>query len=78
MPEGHRRDFLVFLDGWAKDRDPNAIDVEFVEPMPFHGMSGFPYGPDEAFPDTPEHRAWKAEWNTRGARRWSEPVAAKR
>ena len=78
VPEGHRRDFLVFLDGWAKDRDPNAIDVEFVEPMPFHGMSGFPYGPDEAFPDTPEHRAWKAEWNTRGARRWIEPLAPKR
>ena len=75
VPEGYRRDYLVYLDGWAKDRDPNAVDCEFVEPMPFHGMSGFPYGPNESFPDSPEHRAWAAEWNTRDARTWIEPLA---
>ncbi|MDF1800032.1 MAG: hypothetical protein P1V81_12715 [Planctomycetota bacterium] len=78
LPEGYRRDFLVYLDGWAKDRDPNAVDVERVEPMPFHGMSGFPYGErvgtDESFPDTPALRAWAAEWNTRDAKRWIEPL----
>ncbi|MDF1799690.1 MAG: tetratricopeptide repeat protein [Planctomycetota bacterium] len=79
LAEGLRRDYLLYLDGWAKDRDPNAVDCEFVEPMPFHGMSGFPYGPavgtDESFPDTPELRAWAAEWNTREAKAWIEPLA---
>ncbi|HVS19149.1 MAG TPA: hypothetical protein VMT18_11160, partial [Planctomycetota bacterium] len=32
VPEGYRRDFLVYLDGWAKDRDPNTHAAEFVEP----------------------------------------------
>jgi tetratricopeptide (TPR) repeat protein len=67
LAPGWRRDYLVFLDGWAKDRDPNTLEALYVEPLPFHGMSGYPYGPDEAFPDTPEHRAWRREWNTRAA-----------
>jgi hypothetical protein len=74
LPDGWRRDYLVFLDGWAKDRDPNTLDALYVEPLPFHGMSGFPYGPDERFPDSDAHRAWRREWNTRPARRWIDPV----
>lgn len=75
LPQGWRRDFLVYLDGWAKDRDPNSLGVEFVEPMPFHGMSGFPYGPSEHFPDSPEHKAWRAEWNTRPSKTWIKSLA---
>ena len=75
LAEGMRRDYLVFLDGWAKDRDPNTIEALNVEPLPFHGMSAYPYSADEAFPDTPEHRAWRAEWNTRPAKRWIRPLA---
>ena len=75
LPEGWRRDFLVFFDGWAKDRDPNTVEALGVEPLPFHGMSGYPYGPDERFPADEEHEAWRREWNTRPARRWIEPLA---
>lgn len=74
LAPGHVRDWLVFFDGWAKDRDPNTLEALEVEPLPFHGMSGYPYGPDEAFPDTEEHRRWRAEWNTRPARRWITPL----
>ena len=73
LPElapGWRRDYLVFLDGWAKDRDPNTVEALYVEPLPFHGMSGYPYGEGESFPDTEAHRAWRREWNTRPARSW--------
>jgi hypothetical protein len=73
LPEGWRRDYLVFLDGWAKDRDPNTLEALCVEPLPFHGMSGYPYGPDERYPDDEAHRAYRREWNTRPARRWIEP-----
>jgi hypothetical protein len=72
--EGWRRDWLVYLDGWAKDRDPNTTLAERVEPLPFHGMSGYPYRDDERFPDTELHRRWQAEWNTRDAFRWVRPV----
>jgi tetratricopeptide (TPR) repeat protein len=73
LPElsaGWRRDFLVFLDGWAKDRDPNTVDALYVEPLPFHGMSGYPYGASERFPDDEAHRRWRREWNTRDAQPW--------
>ena len=75
LPDGWRRDFILFLDGWAKDRDPNSLEAEHVEPLPFHGMSGYPYRADEAYPDGPEDRAWRLEWLTRPARRWIEPLA---
>ena len=31
---GWVRDYLVFLDGWAKDRDPNTVEALEVEPLP--------------------------------------------
>ncbi len=75
LPEGWRRDYLLYLDGWAKDRDPNTERALAVEPLPFHGMSGYPYGADEAFPDDDAHRAWRREWNTRPAHRWIPSLA---
>jgi hypothetical protein len=70
LPVGWRRDWLIFFDGWAKDRDPNTIDALTVEPLPFHGMSGYPYAATESFPTDDVHSAWRSEWNTRPARRW--------
>ncbi len=49
-----------------------------MEPLPFHGMSGYPYGADESFPNTPEHRAWRSEWNTRPAYRHAVPLSPAR
>lgn len=77
-PEGYIRDYLVFLDGWAKDRDPNTVEALNVEPLPFHGMSGYPYGPDEAFPADEVHEAWRREWQTRSAYEAIVPIAPKR
>ncbi len=65
LPAGWKRDFIVHTDGWTKDTDSNTNTGERVEPLPFHGMKRYPYGPDERFPDTPAHRAWKRDWNTR-------------
>ncbi len=73
--EGMRRDYLLYLDGWAKDRDPNTLSALEVEPLPFHGMSGYPYGPKEKFPDGPEHQRWRGDWLTRPARNWIVPVS---
>ncbi len=65
LPAGWTRDWLLFLDGWAKDRDPNTASAQRVEPLPFHAMSAYPPRPGETFPDDAAHRAWQAEWNTR-------------
>ncbi|MBM3977549.1 MAG: CRTAC1 family protein [Planctomycetes bacterium] len=78
LAPGWRRDYLLYLDGWAKDRDPNTLAADFVEPLPFHGMSGYPYGPGESFPDGEEHRRWRREWNTRAATRWIPPLTPAR
>ncbi|MGQ0553392.1 MAG: FG-GAP-like repeat-containing protein [Planctomycetota bacterium] len=65
LPEGWTRDWLLYVDGWAKDRDPNSTAAERVEPLPFHGMSDYPPPPGEEFPWTDALRAWNQEWNTR-------------
>lgn len=57
----------VFLEshGWDKDADRNTGAGERMEPLPFRAMTSYPYGPDERFPDTPEHRTYRASWLTR-------------
>ncbi len=75
---GMRRDYLLYLDGWAKDRDPNTIEALNVEPLPFHAMSGYPYRADEHFPDGAVHKKWRAQWLTRPAADWIAPVSPRR
>jgi len=75
LPEGWTRDWLLYLDGWAKDRDPNTVGAERVEPLPFHGMSAYPPPAGEEFPWTEERRAWDRQWNTREGVRLIEPLA---
>ncbi len=65
LPDGWTRDYLLHLDGWAKDRDPNTNACEGVEPLPFHAMSAYPPPPGERFPDDEAHRRWQEQWNTR-------------
>jgi Tfp pilus assembly protein PilF len=65
LPSGWRRDFLLKVDGWAKDADANTAFGQSVEPLPFHGMSRYPYPGNEHFPDDAAHRAWREQYNTR-------------
>jgi Tfp pilus assembly protein PilF len=64
VPEGWVRDWLVVLDGWDKDADKNTVAGQTVEPLPFHGMDDARYG-QQAFPDSPAHRAFVREYLTR-------------
>ena len=75
LPQGWRRDFLLKVDGWAKDRDANTAFSQTVGPLPFHGMSGYPYKAAEKFPDDEAHRAYQREWNTRPARQILQQLA---
>ncbi|HYX23049.1 MAG TPA: FG-GAP-like repeat-containing protein [Thermoanaerobaculia bacterium] len=69
LPAGWRRDFLLKVDGWAKDADANTAFSQSVEPLPFHAMSRYPYPPSEHFPDDAVHRAYREQYNTRPALR---------
>ncbi len=64
---GWKRDFLLLVDGWSKDGDPNTAFSQTVEPLPFHGMSQYPYPAKERFPGGPAHQAWRKNYNTRRA-----------
>jgi len=64
---GWRRDFLLKVDGWAKDRDPNTAFSSNVKPLPFHGMSQYPYPPSEHYPRDAAHEDYQRTYNTRPA-----------
>jgi hypothetical protein len=71
---GWARDFLLFVDGWAKDADANTAHSKSVEPLPFHGMSAYPYPSRERYPDNAEHRHYRKQYNTRPALRLLRPL----
>jgi tetratricopeptide (TPR) repeat protein len=71
---GWKRDFLLLVDGWAKDRDANTAYSQNTDPLPFHGMSSYPYPPAESYPDTPKHRDYRSTYNTRPALTLIRPV----
>lgn len=76
LPSGWKRDFLLKVGGWAKDRDANTAFSQSVEPLPFQGMSSYPYPANERYPDTPEHRDYLKSYNTRPALRLLRPLQA--
>jgi hypothetical protein len=65
LPQGWKRDFLIHSVGWVKDGDLNTAHGQEVEPLPFHEMSSYPYGPDESYPSDAEHVQYLKEYNTR-------------
>jgi tetratricopeptide (TPR) repeat protein len=74
VPPGWTRDFLLLVDGWAKDADANTAFSQNVEPLPFHGMTSYPYQVSEAFPADPAHDAWRQAYNTRPALHLIRPL----
>ena len=75
LPSGWRRDFLLLVDGWAKDADANTAFSQSVEPLPFHAMSAYPYASAERFPDDPLHADYRRTYNTRPALHLLRPLA---
>jgi len=78
VPAGWRRDFLLLVDGWAKDSDSNTADSQSVEPLPFHAMSRYPYPASEHYPDDGTHRAYRNTYNTRPAIQFVPPLLVRR
>jgi hypothetical protein len=74
LPAGWVRDYLLKVDGWAKDSDPNTAYSTTVEPLPFHAMSVYPYPKTEHFPDDAAHEKYRHDYNTRPALRLLRPL----
>jgi len=75
LPAGWRRDFLLLVEGWAKDGDPNTAFSQSVGPLPFHAMSQYPYRIGEHFPDDQVHIEYQQRYNTRPAVRLLQSLA---
>jgi len=75
LKPGWRRDYLLRVEGWAKDRDANTAFSQSVDPLPFHGMSRYPYPANEHYPDDADHLEYLRKYNTRPALRLIRPLA---
>ncbi len=78
LAPGWTRDYLLLVDGWAKENEANTAFGDSVEPLPFHAMSGYPYRIDEHYPSTPQHRADLELYHTRPAMRLLRPLVERR
>ena len=65
LPRGWVRDFIFYANGWVKDGDLNTALSHHIDPLPFHGMSGYPYPATEHYPRTPALQRYLRTHNTR-------------
>lgn len=77
LKKGWKRDFILYSDGWDKDGDINTLTSQTVEPLPFHGMSSYPYPNTEHYPDDEEHQRYRLEYNTRRVTHKLHPILHK-
>lgn len=62
---GFVRSYVLVSHAWCKDMDLYTAEPQTLEPLPFGSMRKYPYPPGSHFPNTPEIRAYQAEYNTR-------------
>jgi tetratricopeptide (TPR) repeat protein len=65
LPPGWTRTFLLYADGFSKEMDINSASPDQLAPLPFHGMSRYPYKWPEHYPLTEERQRYIEKYNTR-------------
>ena len=65
LPLGWTRTFLLYSDGWIKDADLNTAFGNSVGPLPFHGITAYPYAPQDSYPGDAPRRRYLREYNSR-------------
>ena len=41
LADGHRRDYVLYTDGWVKDADIHTAHSQTIGPLPHHGMTEY-------------------------------------
>ena len=75
LPQGWTRTFLLYGDGFSKEMDINSASPDQVGPLPFHGMSGYPYRWPERYPLTVERQRYMEKYNTRVVTSYLDRIA---
>jgi len=65
LPRGWTHTFLLYADGFSKEMDINSASPDQVGPLPFHGMTKYPYHSPEQYPRTAERLRYLEKYNTR-------------
>ncbi|MEN3335784.1 MAG: hypothetical protein V7641_5149 [Blastocatellia bacterium] len=65
LPAGWKRTYLLYADGFSKEMDINSASPDRVAPLPFHGMTQYPYSAAESYPMTAARRRLIERYNTR-------------
>src|SRR5262249_12559802 len=65
LPTGWTRDFVLRSWGYCKDCAPFTATGETVGPLPFRGMSNYPYKHPKRYPDDSVHQEYQRRYNTR-------------
>jgi hypothetical protein len=65
LPEGWKRDYFFYADGFSKDMDFYAAYGDTVGPVPFHAMGRYPYPDDRAYPPSASVLEYFLSYNTR-------------
>jgi hypothetical protein len=76
VPRGWRRDYLLYLNGYVKDGDKYTASAGQLEPLPYAGLSSYPYDPKDpaaAVLTTVAYRDYLARYQTRAPLRFTGP-----
>jgi tetratricopeptide (TPR) repeat protein len=65
LPQGWVRDYFFAANGYEKDMDFYAAEGNYVAPLPFLSMGGYPYPAKKSFPLDDAHVNYLLEYNTR-------------
>jgi tetratricopeptide (TPR) repeat protein len=65
LQDGLTRTFLLYADGFSKEMDINSASPDQLAPLPFHGMSRYPYFSPEHYPTDAKHLEYLEKYNTR-------------
>ncbi|MCI0338027.1 MAG: FG-GAP-like repeat-containing protein [Acidobacteria bacterium] len=71
LPEGWKRTFLVFTDGFGKDMDINSARPDTIGELPYHGMKSYPYSTTDCYPGTKKHEEYLRRYNTRTVNKYN-------